>query len=168
MATVNPGIFINQLRLTIGDTNAETYRYTNDWLKIALEGSINALAKWWNAKYLLDEYDYIYRNPDVLYKFLRDEPPVVQKEDERPIILMAAIILLEGSLENSAWNIASWRDNEISVSNLEQSRLRSDNLRRLWDELNDLMLPPTKRLAMTQKQSLQGYKGNIHENETEY
>jgi hypothetical protein len=66
-------------------------------------------------------------------------------------------------LESSAWSIGSWKDNEISVSSIEQGRLRTGTLRNLWDELNGLLLPPTKRLVRARKGSLPGYLGNDYE-----
>jgi hypothetical protein len=38
----------------------------------------------------------------------------------------------------------------------------------LVNELNSLILPPTKRLARTKKLSLPGYLNNSHERDTEY
>lgn len=162
MATINPEYLVPFIRLTIGDTNSSSYRYTDDWIDVAIEASIIALSKWWNAKYLLDENKYVYRNP-VVNSFMDTEPPVIQIDDERPIVLMASIIMLEGSLESSAWSIGSWRDNEISVSSIEQGRLRESTVRKLWDELNSLLVPPTKRLVRARKGSLPGYLGNDYE-----
>ena len=77
---------------------------------------------------------------DGTFRFGRDpKPPIIYQEDERAIIVRAAIIILEGSLENSAWSTVSWRDNEISFSNLESGRMKSANLRRLWEELLSLL-----------------------------
>jgi hypothetical protein len=161
MATVNPEYLIPYIRLTIGDINPSSYRYTDDWIGVAIEASIIALSRWWNAKYLLDSSKDIYRNPAI--QFLDSEPPVVQIDDERPIVIMASIVILEGSLESSAWSIGSWKDNEISVSSIEQGRLREGTLRKLWDELSSIILPPTKKLARARKGSLPGYLNNDYE-----
>jgi len=156
--------FLSQLRLAIGDTNPATYRYTDEWLLVALQASVETLGNWWNFKYLIDSDGEIIRNPSS-YSFVLDEDTygIVEFTDNRPIIIMAAIIVLEGSLENSAWDFASWKDAEISYSNLESSRARSETLRRLWDELNSIMLPPTKRLAYPKKGSLPGFFKNPYE-----
>lgn len=158
MATVNIGYLLPFLRLEIGDTNPETYRYTNDWLLVSLQASMKALARWWRNKYLLDTSNAVYRNHSTGVLFLQDEPPVIEIQDERPIILMASLIVLEGSLENTTWDLASWRDNEISFTNLDSGRIKDLNLTRRRDELLSLMKPPTKKLARIYKGSLPGYR----------
>jgi hypothetical protein len=168
MATVDPVYLVPYIRLAIGDIDSTAYRYTDTWVDVALEGSIIALSRWWNARYLLDSNKDVYRNTYTPNVFTDLEPPVIQISDERPIILMSSIILLEGSLESSAWSIGSWKDNEISMSNIEQGRLRTDTLKRMWDELNSLIVPPTKRLAKARKQSLPGYMNNPIEQKTDY
>lgn len=161
MATVDIGYLIPHLRLVLGDLNPASYRYTTEWLKISLLASVKSLGRWWKNRYLVDSNDEVYRNTTVT--FADAEPPVLLPQDERPIILMAAIIVLEGSLENSAWNIASWRDNEIAYSNLEGGRIRDKGLTRLWDELMSLITPPTKKLASPLKGTLPGYLRNPYE-----
>lgn len=149
------------LRLTIGDINPAAYRYTDEWLSSALYSSMYTMLPWFKYKYTVDSTTLVVtRNPENLNLFVFDEPPVIELQDERPIILMAAIIVLEGSLENYSWNLASWRDAEISYTNLDSGRIKSENLKRLWAELNSLILPPTKRLAKTVKGSLPGYINN--------
>lgn len=163
METVNPEYLITDLRLRLGDTNPATYRYTDEWLKIALLASIRALGAWWKNKYLVDsDTQLVSRNSSITFEF--SEPPVIEQDDEFPIIIMATIIIMEGSLENASWNLVSWRDNEISFTNLEQGRIKTSSLSRLWDLLLSELTPPTKKLAGTSKQSLQGYKLNINEN----
>jgi hypothetical protein len=167
MATVDPVYMIPRLRLYVGDINPALYRYTDEWLTTALEASISFLSAWWYNKYLLDVDGLVYRNTNVT-SFLDLEPPVIQADDEWPIILAAAIILLEGSLENASWSIASWKDYEISYTNLESGRLKDSRINRMWDDLKDYLLPPTKRLARPIKQSLPGYKKNNYESEGKY
>ena len=166
MATINIGYLIPYLRLTVGDTTPNLYRYLDEWLLIALKASLTALGRWWGDrnKYLITTTYQVSRNS--LVSFPDEEPPVILPDDERPIVLMAAIIILEGSLENSAWDFVSWRDNEISYSNLESSRSRTGNLERLWNELLSLLNPPAKKLARAIKGSLPGYLNNQFERST--
>lgn len=153
----NVRYLIPQLRLIIGDIDSSSYRYLDDWLEISLLLSVKTIGgKWMNNKYLVDTSDQVTRNPNST--FLLPEPPTIQYQDEKAILLMAAIITLEGSLENSAWDFASWRDNEISYSNLESARSRDAILTRLWNELTGVIKPPTKRLAEAKKGDLPGYK----------
>jgi hypothetical protein len=156
--------FLPYLRLEIGDTDSTAYRYLDEWLLRALQASVESLGGWWNFKYLIDESGEIIRNPNN-DTFVLDEPTygIVEFQDKRPIVLMSAFITLKGTLENSAWNLGSWKDAEISFSNIESSRARSGTLKMIWDELTSLLLVPNKRLAHSKKGSLPGYKDNPYE-----
>lgn len=151
---------IDGLRLRIGDIVPATYKYLDEWLRTSLVASAKTLSKWFNFKYLIDSSNNIYRNPN--YTFIFDEATygIIEPGDEQAIIIMASIIVLGGSLENASWDAASWRDAEISFSNLEQFRTRGGNLARLWDELLSYIKPPMKRLAYPRKGTLPGYKNN--------
>lgn len=148
----NLDFLIQFVRLRVGDVDSSSYRYIDDWIRTALVAAVDKLTKWWQHKYLLDNNYNVYRNPEYL-NFIYDETNfgIIEPGDKDAIILMATIILLEGSLENSAWNFHSWRDAEISYSNLEQSRTRNEILRKLWDELYDILKPPKKRLARSRR-----------------
>ena len=166
MSSISLSYLLPYLRLTLGDTTEASYRYTDVWLQVALDYSVTALSPWWNNRYLTDATSKeVSRNP--YNTFSLASPPILEAGDERPIVLMAAIITLEGSLENSAWNIGSWKDAEISFSNIESGRIRNDRLKRLWEELLATLTPPGKRLARALKSSLPGYKGNTYERDTE-
>jgi hypothetical protein len=164
MATVNPAYLIPYIRLMIGDTNPDSFRYLNEWLEVALQSAIKS--SWFNNKYTIDGSGLVSRNLSTWFPI--EEPPVLLQADERPIVLLAAVTILEGSLENSAWNLATWRDNEISFSNLEGGRVRDANLQRLWNELLSLVQQPTKKLVGTLKGSLPGYLNNDYEKDTKY
>lgn len=157
---------IPQVRLYIGDLNPLAYRYLDNWLSTALVGAIKSLGKWWKNKYLVDINDLVSRNPTIV--FSNEAPPIISFDDERVIIIMASIIVLEGSLENLSWSLGSWKDAEISYSNIENGRVKDSRIKRMWDELNSLLLPPTKRLANAKKGSLPGYIGNRWEHKTRY
>lgn len=149
------------LRLKIGDTDNTSYRYIDKWLLKALVLGTYTLGKWMNFKYLLDDDYNIYRNPNGSFIFA--EPPIIEPADQSIIVTMAAYIILEGSLENSAWEFGSWRDAEIAYSNIETSKARSRTLDRLWNELESMLIPPSKRLAHPLKGTLPGYKDNVYE-----
>lgn len=142
----NLSYLIPVLRIKLWDVNPAEYRYTDVWLDAALVTAIKSLQRWWVSKYLVDSTDTVVsRNPASTFIF--DEPPVIQSSDERIVILMAAIIVKEGSLENSAWSTSTWRDAEYYVSNVEGGKLRESSLTRDWDELEKLIKPPQKRLS---------------------
>lgn len=163
---------IPELRLRIGDTTPASYRYTDDWLLVSLKASVKILSKWWNFKYLLDANGELIRNPSGYFVFDVGSDGVIggvlEPGDDQVIIIYASIIILEGSLENSAWDFGSWRDAEISYSNIESSRSRGDTLKRLWDELTSLLKVPQKRLAKALKGSLPGYLNNSFERGDNY
>jgi hypothetical protein len=159
---------IPNLRLRIGDIDPASYRYTDQWLEVSLQAAVETLGRWWNYKYLLDALGDAYRNPNGYFIFDENTYGVIEPADKQAIILMAAYIILEGSLENSAWNFQSWRDNEIAFSNLESSRARNQTLSRLWEELTTTLKVPQKRLARALKGSLPGYKDNPYEREDNY
>lgn len=148
----NISYLIPILRLELGDINPASYRYTDEWLDVALVASVKALQPWWDNKYLVDSTNLIVsRNPDKTFTFA--EPPVIQTSDETPIVLMAVYIIKDGSLESSAWNISTWRDAEYYVSNVEGGRLRDASLQRTWDRLLAYLKPPQKRLNSGSRES---------------
>lgn len=165
MTTTTLDYLITDLRLHLGDYDPASYRYADAWLLVALKMSVKSLGRWWNFKYLVDTAEEVYRNPGA--SFVLPEPPVIEVTDERPIILMASIIVKEGSLESNSWNSVAWRDFEVSYSNLEGSRAKQVSLATDWDELKSLISIPTKRLSTPLKQSLPGYKGNLWERTTD-
>ena len=164
--TTNVDYLIDPLRLHLGDTTSGSYRYTDEWLRTSLIMSIKALQRWWDYKYLVDTNYDVYRNQH--WNYLFSEPPVIEHGDEQPIILMASIIIKEGSLENNSWNVGSWKDAEIAYSNIEGNKAKVASIEADRKALEDMLKPPTKRLARTQKGSLPGYKKNIYERTTKY
>lgn len=160
---------IEDLRLHIGDIDSTSYRYADEWLRTALVIALKKLQRWWRSRYTIEETNYtVSRTDNTLVVFDFDEPPVIQYQDESPIVLMASIIIKEGSLQNNSWNAGSWRDAEISYSNIQGSRDRDGSIERDWEELMYILKPPSKRLARTEKGSLPGYKENTYERSTKY
>lgn len=157
---------VSYVRLQLGDTDSNSFRYTDKWILVALGLAVKVLQRYWNFRYLIDDNGNVTRNPNSTFLF-PEEYGVIQKSDEFPIVLMACIILLEGSLENNAYSAVSWKDNEISFSNLEQFRTKDANLQRLVRMLNDLLLPPTKKLARMRSAPLIGYLRNEYERNTQ-
>ena len=90
-------------------------------------------------------------------------PPVIERGDIKPIILMSALIIKSGDLENLSWNVGAWRDAEISYSNIEASRRKDATIERDWNELTSILKPPQKRLSSSRKGHLAGYRGSIFE-----
>ena len=162
----NLDYLIDALRLHLGDIDPASYRYTDEWLRTSLVMSVKALMRWWNYNYLIDTNYDAYRNANITYLF--PEPPIIEYGDEEIIILMASIVIKEGSLESNSWAVGSWRDAEISYSNIEGNRSKEGSIDRDWKLLTDILKPPVKRLAQARKQSLKGYIGNKYENKTDF
>lgn len=161
MATTTLNFLITDLRVHLGDADETALRYTDAWLLSALIMSVKALGRWWNFKYLLNSSNEAYRNSNITFLF--SEPPVIEVYDERLIVLMASIIIKEGSLENSSWSVGSWKDAEIAYSNIEGSKAKQESLKKDWAELTSYISSPTRRLATPKKKSLPGYLNNPYE-----
>jgi hypothetical protein len=143
---INIDYLLPTLRLHLGDTDPLTYRYVDEWLRVALVSGVKALQRWWGDRYLVEQTTYnILRG--TTYTFLYASPPVIQDRDERPLILMASILIKTGQLEANSWNVGSWKDAEIAVSNIEGSRAKQFGVTMDWNELKEYLLPPTKKLS---------------------
>lgn len=165
MSTTTLDYLIPELRLKIGDINPESYRYLDEWLLVALGAAVKISYRYLGDRYWINDFGEVSRNPNKEFEYSEDYG-VIQKKDEPVILVLASLSVLGGSLENSAWSTGSWRDAEISVSNIESGRLREGTLKSLRDELKDLVLPPTKRLGKPRKNSLPGYTTNPFERNT--
>ena len=137
---------IPALRLHLGDITPATYRYLDEWLIIALLSSVKALQRWWGLRYTVNDTTHEVSR-GTIYSFAETEPELIQDLDERPVILMASILIKSGSLESNSWNVGSWKDAEIAVSNIEGNRAKEFGIKMDWDELKGYILPPTKRLS---------------------
>lgn len=113
------------LRFYLGDYTPP-YRYTTNTLREALIFSIKMLMRKWNSRYSVTTDGVVTRNP--LWSFPVAAPPTIQVEDEPPIVIQAAIIIKSGSLQEASWQTASWRDDEIQVSNIQGQRSREKSL----------------------------------------
>lgn len=142
---INLDYLIPTLRLHLGDTDPASYRYVDGWIRVALVSGVKALQRWWGDRYLIDTTNNVERGTS--YTFLYTDPPIIQDVDERPLILMAAILIKSGSLESNSWNVGSWKDAEIAVSNIEGNKAKQFGLGLDWEELKLYIVPPTKRLS---------------------
>ena len=153
-----PGIayLIPFLRLKLGDINPLAYRYLDEWLKTSLIAAVRSLERYWGSKYIIADDGVITRNETYTQFEFEESDGIIQKKDEYIIVIKAALVVLEGSLENSAWSIGSWRDAEISYSNIQAGNIRGDTLKNLKAELDSLIKSPMKRLT-------RGYRATIIE-----
>jgi len=144
---------IEPLRIHLGDTGP-TYSYTDELLHGALRSSVNALMNRWYRKYFVDNDGVVQRNPTASYDF--SNPPVIQRQDERAIVLQASIMIKGGQKFSNVDNAISWKDDEISYSAIEAAKQRSSTLADDQSEL-DIILPARKKLARPVSERLYGW-----------
>lgn len=142
---INLDYLLPDLRLMLGDTNSASYRYLDGWLRVSLVSAVKSLQRWWGDRYLVDDTNNVVRNTNS-YTFTDDEPEILEAEDEVIVLLMAKLIIQDGSLEASAWNLGSWRDAEYAVSNIASGNIRDAGIKRTWERLLAYIKPPTMRL----------------------
>jgi len=157
------------LRMHIWDIS-EPSTYSDGTLRRALVTGLKLLMSRWNSRYI-PTYNSSSLNWDVARNaadvFKHAAPPTIMYMDERPIVLAAAIALNSGYVYHAAAGTVSWRDEEISFSNIAGSKLQEASLLRDIDELNKLVPDRRKRLATTKRQELPGFRGNINQFEGE-
>lgn len=154
MATTDLDYLLPYLRLKIGDTDSTAYKYLDEWLQTALILAVKSLSRYWGSKYFVTDAGVVTRNADYEQFEFEESDGLIQSKDEDIIIIKAAIIILGGSLENSAWNLGSWRDAEIYYSNTESGRIRKDSVDRLQAELDSMIKAPMKRLTKGYRETL--------------
>lgn len=144
---------IPQLRLRIGEFDPATYVYSTDTLSNILIAAVRELMRKWRRRYTIDSAGIITRNANHVYE--NAEPPVIDYQDEVPIVLQAVIILKMAEIQDNVWDIQSWRDDEIAFSNLGAGRLAEYGLDKLQGELDELL---RKRLYGSARQELPGFR----------
>lgn len=151
--TSNLEELIAPLRIQLGDLTA-TPTYSDETLHLVLRNAVEALMWRWYDKYYLTTEGVVARNPNITWEW--SSPPVIQHKDRRPIVLQASIMIKTGAKFSESGNVASWRDDEISYSNIEAARQRSSTLDDDIKELEGLL--PAKRLARPQSGRLGGWQ----------
>jgi hypothetical protein len=140
METTTLAYLIPQLRRQLSDFT-EPYTYTDIVLSGFLLDSIKALGNRWNNRYRVaiveSVSDLVIRSGDT-YLFNYSEPPVIQYQDERAVVLQASILIKSSTKWSESGSAVTWRDDEISYSNLESARQRSSTLQDDIAELDKL------------------------------
>jgi hypothetical protein len=124
------------LRVQLGDTNPVP-TYSDEFLHMVLREAVSTLMTRWNDKYYISETGVVTRSPSELFDY--SSPPVIQYKDRRPIVLQASIMIKSGKKFNTSGEAVSWRDEEISYSNLESSRQLTSTLQDDLNELNSIL-----------------------------
>lgn len=140
------------LRLNLGDWS-EPYRYSTDTLRNGLVFSLKALMSRWGNRYTIS--DGTVARGKAAFLYTDASPPVIQARDEPAIVLQAAILIASGSTQEASWQVASWRDDEIQVSNLQADKSRHHMLDR-WAAMLDTYFK--QKLYAGIRQSLPGFR----------
>ena len=143
------------LRMQIGDTE-KPYSLSDSYLHGVLLEGIYALMSRWNDKYYATNDGVVLRNPNTDFEW--SSPPEIQQKDRRPIVLQASILIKSGVKFSESGSVASWKDEEISYSNIESAKQRSSTLEDDMKELEAIL--PSKKLARPKYGRLFGWKEN--------
>ncbi len=141
----NLDYLISALQLQYGDYDGTLF--SEAVYRTALVNGVKYLQNRWNSKYLIDSDSNVYRNTDTSLFFV-DSPPIVQQVDEQAIILAAIIILRQVSVTGSSSSFSSWSTPDLSYSNIQSSKIKTDLWRQAIADLNDWF---GKKLAAPQK-----------------
>jgi len=158
MAEVDITYLVPELRLRLFDLE-EPYTYSDTTLSTGVLSAIKLLGRRWRNRYLVVSGYDVKRNPSI-DTFVEDEPPVIEPADEAVIILQASIIIKTAHSYNSVWDVASWKDDEVSYSNIQSAKSRDLSIQRDYEELETLL---KTRLYAGKYSPLPGY----HKNTTE-
>lgn len=141
---------ISDLRLQVGDLDSTSY--TDGFLRQVLVMATKTLMKKWRNRYTINSAYTVARNINSSYS--EDPPPVIEYADERAFILQSSIIIKSSDITDNAWDIGSWRDDELAYSNIAGASALRDSLMKDIEELADLL---KRRLFAGSKQSLGGF-----------
>jgi hypothetical protein len=143
---------IEDLRFYLGDVIIP-YRYTDNHLRHALVMACKALMKKWRNRYTINTSYIVSRSPTA--EFYEFTPPIVERADEVAFILQGSIIIKTAELQDTSWDVASWRDDEVAYSNIAGgSALR----RSLDNDIAALAEFLRRRLFGSARQSMTGFK----------
>lgn len=123
------------LRVQIGDIET-TPTYSDELLHLILRQAVAALMTRWHDKYYVTNEGVICRNPNELWDW--SSPPVIQHKDRRAIILQSSITIKGGKKFSESSNAVTWKDEEISYSNVQSAKQISSTLGDDVKELNEL------------------------------
>ena len=156
--TSNLEELILPLRVQIGDLDAIP-TYDDERLHGILRVAVSALMRRWNDRYYVDNDGVVNRNPNITFEW--SSPPVIQHKDRRAIVLQSSIMIKGGVKFSNSGDTVSWRDEEISFSNLESARQKDSSLADDITELDALL--PKQKLAQPLYGKLYGWNVETRE-----
>lgn len=151
-ATTDVDFLIEDERFYLGDVTVP-YRYANNHLRHGLVMACKSLMKKWRNRYSINASYVISRSPTA--EFYELSPPIIERADEVAFILQASIIIKTAELQDTSWDIASWRDDEIAYSNIAGGGALKASLSNDMAALEDFL---RRRLFGSARQALVGFK----------
>lgn len=142
---------VGDLRFYLGDTSLPQ-RYADDHLRHGLVMACKALMKKWRNRYSIDATYTISRSPTA--DFYELTPPMIERADEAAFILQASIIIKTAELQDTSWDIASWRDDEVAYSNIAGGAALKQSLNNDIAALAEFL---RRRLFGSARQALPGF-----------
>jgi len=143
---------IDDLRFYLGDVTLP-YRYANTHLRHGLVMACKALMKKWRNRYSINASYVISRSPTA--EFYELTPPIIERADETAFILQGSIIIKTAALQDTSWDIASWRDDEVAYSNIAGGAALKQSLNNDIAALAEFL---RRRLFGSSRQGLPGFK----------
>lgn len=168
----NLDYLITEVRMQVGDLTEDTFG--DDIIKTALVSAVKYLAGRWGNRYLIYDSDmlvsgttvktpdgqctlselpasenYVFRNCH--HTFLTESPPVIEQNDEFPIIIAASMFLRRSVITSSMTAFTNWSTPDLSYSNVASHRSIQDSINH---DMATLDLFFRKRLGKSVKQSL--------------
>jgi hypothetical protein len=157
MAEVDVRYLLGDFRVFLYDITSP-FTYTDETLSSVLLSAVKILGRKWHNRYIPTTEYNIQRNTSITYN--ANEPPVIEASDEAVILLQAVIILKTAHAYDSVWDVASWKDDEISFSNIQSAKSRDDSIVRDLAELEKLL---KERLHPGRSTPLYGFHKNVDE-----
>jgi len=142
---------VGSLRNYLGDSDTP-YRFDAEELETSLDTALYMLLRRLNFKYTMDTSGTITRTSGATFKV--DSPPVVEFADQAAIIIQAAIITKSASAWDSSWDVASWKDDEISYSNIQGARSKDQSIATDLQLLEDVL---KRRLLLGRVSQMMGF-----------
>lgn len=150
--TTSLDYMIEDLRFYLGDVSLP-YRYADNHLRHGLVMACKALMKKWRNRYSIDSSYDTSRSPTA--DFYELSPPMIERADETAFILQASIIIKTAELQDTSWDIASWRDDEIAYSNIAGGGALKQSLNNDIAALAEFL---RRRLFGSARQAMTGFK----------
>lgn len=151
---------IPELRIMLNDISPVP-KYQDNYLRAVLVHALKNLGRRWNNRYLINTQYVVSRNDEIV-SYGVDPPPIIEQGDQYIICLAATILVKKAQIYDTSWDVSSWKDDEISYSNIQAAKERDTSLKHDLEELERLL---TQRLYAGKVTPLPGFHSQYNTNE---